>query len=98
MFSYDIRCLSITCMHIFLYMLVCENDIFIDIFNTSLNFYISHNGYFHTNELYIKFSNNFSLPDVASSVIPLSNVTSVVFSVTIIIDEDTTGNKSRNLY
>ena len=37
-FSYDIRCISITCMHISIYMLVCENDIFIDIFNISFNF------------------------------------------------------------
>ena len=56
-------------------------------------FYISQNGYVHTNALYIKFLNNFSLPDVASSVIPLSNVISVVFSVTVIIGEDTAGNK-----
>ena len=74
-------------------MLVCENDIFIDIFNIFFKFYISHNGYVHTNASYIKFLNNFCLPDVASSVTPLSNVISVVFSVTVIVGEDTTGNK-----
>ena len=36
-------------------MLVCENDIFIDIFNIFFIFYISHNGYVHTNALYIDF-------------------------------------------
>ena len=74
-------------------MLVCENDI-LSISLTYLSIsYLSHNGYFHTNALYIKFLNNLSLPDVASSVIPLSNVISVVFSVTVIVGEDTAGNK-----
>ena len=68
--------------------------IFLKISFTYLSiFYISHNGYFHTNALYITFLNNFSLPDVASSVIPLSNVVSIVFSVTVIVGEDTTGKK-----
>ena len=74
-------------------MLVCENYIFFDIFNIFSILYISHNGYVHINALYIKFLNNFSLSDVASSVIPLSNVVSVVFSVTVIVSEDTAGNK-----
>ena len=38
MFSYDIRCISLTCMDISVYMLVCENDIFYNIFNISFNF------------------------------------------------------------
>ena len=37
-FSYDIRCISITCMHISIYMLVCKHDIFINIFNIFFNF------------------------------------------------------------
>ena len=37
-FSYDIRCISMTCMHISKYMLVCENDIFTNIFNICFNF------------------------------------------------------------
>ena len=36
-FSYDIRCIFMTCMHISIYMLVSENDIFINIFNISFN-------------------------------------------------------------
>ena len=68
-------------------MFICENDIFIDIFH------ISHNRYFHTNPLHLKFLNNFSLPDVASSVILLSNVIPIMFSVTVIVSEDTTGKK-----
>ena len=65
-FSYDIRCISMTCMHISIYMLVCENDIFINIFNIFLICYKSHNWYFYTNALYIKFLNSFFLPDVSS--------------------------------
>ena len=56
-------------------------------------FYISHDVYFHTNVLHIKFFNNFSLPDEASSFIPLSNITSVPFSVCVIVSEDAEGNK-----
>ena len=37
-FSYDIICISMTCMHISIYMLVCEHDIFINIFNIFFNF------------------------------------------------------------
>ena len=66
-------------------MLVCENYIFIDIFDTSVNFYISHDEYFHVHVLYIMFFNNFSLPDVASSFIPLSNIRSVPFTVCVIV-------------
>ena len=54
---------------------------------------MSHDGCFHTNVLYIKFFNNFSLPDVASSFIPLSNIRSVPFSVCVIVSEDAEGNK-----
>ena len=81
-----------TCMDISIYMLVCEHDIFINIFNIFSVFYIFHSGYFHTNTLYIKFLNGFSLPDVSSSVIPVSSVVSVVFSVTVTVGEDATSN------
>ena len=57
------------------------------------NFYIFYYGYFHTYALYIKFLNGFSLPDVSSSVIPVSHVVSVVFSVTVMVGDDTTSNK-----
>ena len=36
--SYDIICISMTCMHISIYMLVCEHDIFINMFNIFFNF------------------------------------------------------------
>ena len=74
-------------------MSVCENYIFIDIIDISVNFYISHDGYFQTNALYIKFFNNFSLLDVAFSFIPLSNIRSVPFSFCVIVGEDAEGNK-----
>ena len=92
-FSYDIRCISMTCMHISIYMWVCGHDIFINIFNIFFNFYIFHHGYSHTNALYIKFLNGFCLPDVSSSVITVSSVVWAVFSVTLILGEDTTSNK-----
>ena len=37
-FSSDIRCISITCIHKSIYMLVCENDIFLGICKISVNF------------------------------------------------------------
>ena len=43
--------------------------------------------------MYIKFFNSFSLPDVASSVIPVSSVVSVVFCLTVMVGGDTAGNK-----
>ena len=43
--------------------------------------------------MYIKFLHSFSLPDVASSVIPVSCVVSVVFSLIVMVGEDTAGNK-----
>ena len=55
--------------------------------------YISHNWYFCTNALYIKFLNSFSLPDVSSSIMPVYSVVSVVFSVTVMVGDDTTSNK-----
>ena len=54
--------------------------------------YISYNWYFHTNTLYIKFLNSFSPPDVSSSIMPVSSVVSVVFSLTVMVGEDTTSN------
>ena len=50
-------------------------------------------GYFHTNAFYIKFFNNFSLPDVASAVIPLLHIISLVVSVGVIVSEDDEPNK-----
>ena len=42
---------------------------------------IHQDGCFHTNALYIKFFNNFSLPDVAPPVIPPLHGISFVVSV-----------------
>ena len=55
--------------------------------------YTSHNSYFYTNALYIKFLNSFFLPDVSSSIMPVSSVVSVVFSITVVVGDDTTSNK-----
>ena len=56
-------------------------------------FFIFQDGYFHINAFYIKFFNNFSLPDVASAVIPLLHIISFVVSVGVIICEDDEPNK-----
>ena len=50
-------------------------------------FFICEDGYFHTNAFFIKFFNKFCLPDVASSVIPLLHIISLV-SVSVLVDED----------
>ena len=92
-FSYDIRCISMTCMHISIYMWVCQNDIFINMFNIFFNFLHISSWIFSHKSIVYKVLNGFSLPDVSSSVIPVSSVVWVVFSVTLIRGEDTTSNK-----
>ena len=91
--SYDIRCISMTCMHISIYMLVCENDIFINIFNICFIFLHISQWIFSHQYIAYKSLNSFSLPDVSSSVIPVSSVVLVVFSVSVMVGEDTTSNK-----
>ena len=49
--------------------------------------------FFHRNALYIKFFNNFSLPDVAFAFIPLFNIISLVISVGVAVSEDDEANK-----
>ena len=56
-------------------------------------FFICQDGYFHTNTFYIKFFNTFSLPDVASAVIPLLHIISPVVSVIVFFSEDDEPNK-----
>ena len=73
-------------------MLVCENYIFIDIFDISFNFETSEDEYFHANALYIKFFHKFSLPDVASASILFFNIILVVISFIVIVGEDAEGN------
>ena len=56
-------------------------------------FFICQDGYFHTNAFYIKFLNKFSLPDVASAVIPLLCIISLVVSVSVIVGKHDEPNK-----
>ena len=56
-------------------------------------FFICQDGSFHTNAFYIKFFNNFSLPDVASIVIPLLHIISLVVSISVIFSDDDEPNK-----
>ena len=75
--------ISITFVHIYSY-----------IFDISVNFFfIFQDGYFHTHTFYIKFFNNFFLPDVESAVIPLLHIISFVVSVSVTISEDDEPNK-----
>ena len=48
---------------------------------------------FHTNAFYVKFLNYFSLSDVASAVIPLLHIVSLVVSVSVIVGEHDEPNK-----
>ena len=69
-------------------------DIYSYIFDVSVNhFCICQYGYFHPNAFYIKFFNKFCLPDVASSVIPLLHIISLVVSVGVTVGEDDEPNK-----
>ena len=57
---YDMKCISITCMNISVYMLVCYNYIFIDIFGISFNFLnISRWIFLHKCIVYTVFSPTF---------------------------------------
>ena len=91
----DIVWQSILCL---LFHIIDHYDIYWDIYSyisdISVNyFWIWQYGYFHTNALYIKFFNNFSLPDVASAVIPLLHIISHVVSAGVIVGEDDQPNK-----
>ena len=48
---------------------------------------------FHTNAFYIKCFNNLSLPDVASAVIPVLHMISLIVSLGVIVNEDDEPNK-----
>ena len=45
--------------------------------------------------MHIKPLNRFSVPDIGSSVIPVSSVVSVGFSLTVMVSEDTVGKKQK---
>ena len=92
-FSYNIICISMTCMHISIYMFICEHDIFINIFNIFFKFLHILQWIFSHICIVYKILNGFSLPDVSSSVIPVSPVVSVVFSVTVMAGDNSTSNK-----
>ena len=67
-------------------MFICDNYIFINIFDISVNFFfICQDGYFHKNAFYIKFFNKFSLPDVPSAVIAVLHIISLVVSVVVVV-------------
>ena len=66
---------------------------FIDICNISVNLFICQDGYFHPNAFYVKFLNNFSLPAVASAVIPFVHIISLVVSVSVTVAEHDESNK-----
>ena len=88
-----------TDMHISMYMLVCAHDIFINICNIFFNFftYFMMDIFTHM-PWYRKFLHGFSVPDVSSSVISVSSVVSVVLFVSVMVGDDTTSHKMRNLY
>ena len=51
-------------------------------------FFICQDGYFHTNAFCVQFLNNFSLPDVASALMPLVHIVSLVVCVSVTVPED----------
>ena len=80
-------------MYEYIYIYVSMLELyFIDIFDISFHFLICQDEYFHTNALYVKFFNNFSLLDVPSAFIPLFNMISLVISVCVIVSEDDEAN------
>ena len=55
--------------------------------------FISQDGYFHTNVCCVQFLNNFFLPDLASPVIALLHIVSLVVSVIETVPDDAEHNK-----
>ena len=75
--------LSILCIHIYSYS-----------FHISVNFFfICQDGYFDINAFYMKFFNNFCLPDVLSAVNVVFNMVSLVVSIGVMVAEDDEPNK-----
>ena len=56
-------------------------------------FFICQDGYFDINAFYMKFFNNFCLPDVVSAVIVLFDMISLVVSICVMVAEDDEPNK-----
>ena len=54
---------------------------------------ICQDGYFHSNAFCVQFLNNFSLPDVASAVMPLVHIVSLVVCVSVTVPGDDEPNK-----
>ena len=80
------------CINTSIYIFICENDIwYISLTYLSI-FFICQDGYFHTNAFCVQFLNNFSLPDVASAMMPLVHIVSLV-SVTVTVPDDAEHNK-----
>ena len=51
------------------------------------HFFICQDGYFHRNAFSVKVLNNFSLPNLASAVMPLVYIASLVVCVTVTVPE-----------
>ena len=51
-------------------------------------FSICPDGYFSTNAFFLQFLNHFSPPDVASVIVPLVHIVSVVVSVSVSVPDD----------
>ena len=56
-------------------------------------FFICQDGYFHTNAFCVTVLNNFFLPDVASAVMPLVHIVSLVLRVSVTVPEHDEPNK-----
>ena len=55
--------------------------------------FLCQDGYFDINAFYMMFFNNICLPDVASAVIVLSDMISLVVSIGVMVTEDDEPNK-----
>ena len=64
----------------------------IHIFYISDNFFICPDGYFYTNAFCLQFLNHFSLPDVASVIMPLVHIVSFIVSVSVTVPDDAVQN------
>ena len=64
-----------------------------DISHISVIFFICQDRYFCTNAFSVKFLNNFSLPDVASAVMRLVHIVSLVVCVSVTVPEHDEPNK-----
>ena len=84
---YDMQSICQICINTYIYTFICENDLgYIPLTYLSI-FFICPDGYFHTNAFCLQFLNNFSLPDVASGIMPLLHIVSLVVSVSFTVPD-----------